>query len=364
MRLLFVVQGEGRGHLTQAISLWQQLQSTHHRVVACLVGKVNSDEFSSYLEGEIDCPVHYFASPNLIYNASGKGLSLNKTIKENLLKTPQFVKSLNKMQDWVSDYKPDLVINFYDFLCGLHQLTFRRSAPPMVCIGHQYLLLHPEFEFPDGQWFDRALININSFITSIRAKKLLALSFSPIENKKKIVSIPPLIRKEVLTGNTGMHNFYLAYLTNTGLLTELKTWHENHQNIEIHCFVKIEQEDEVKQIHKNLFVHKLNSSKFLRLMANAKGLITTAGFESVCEAIYFNKPVMMVPVPNHYEQACNAHDAAKFGAGIAQQNFNLDNFIEYIDSHESPTQTFKEWVETGKTRILAEIDQFDLELSI
>ena len=39
MRILFVIQGEGRGHLTQALSLRQKLVGEGHEVVGVLVGK-------------------------------------------------------------------------------------------------------------------------------------------------------------------------------------------------------------------------------------------------------------------------------------------------------------------------------------
>ena len=39
MKILFIIQGEGRGHLTQALSLRQMLQTEGHEVVGAMVGK-------------------------------------------------------------------------------------------------------------------------------------------------------------------------------------------------------------------------------------------------------------------------------------------------------------------------------------
>lgn len=364
MRIAFIVQGEGRGHITQAISLFQQLQGSNHTVVACLVGMIKKDAFSSIIEQELDANVHYFSSPNLIYNQAGKGLSLSSTLVQNLKKLPEHNRGLNKLKTWIDEYQPDLIINFYDFLAGVYQLRFPKSAPPMICVGHQYLLLHKEFIFPKKKIVDRFLVNLNSRFTALRAKKMLALSFSPYQNHKNIVSIPPLIRQTVLSEPTSDNNYFVAYLTNPALLGQLSDWHLNHTDIEIHCFIKVEQEQEVIQSHKNLFIHKLDAKKFLRLMANAKGLVTTAGFESVCEAIFYGKPVMMVPVPNHFEQACNALDASRYGAGISQENFNLDKFLNYTSEYASPMIPFKNWLAEGKSRLLAELDAFEHILSL
>lgn len=48
MKILFIVQGEGRGHLTQAISMERLLRSNGHEVVEVLVGKVNPDDFRDF----------------------------------------------------------------------------------------------------------------------------------------------------------------------------------------------------------------------------------------------------------------------------------------------------------------------------
>lgn len=362
MRILFIVQGEGRGHLTQALSLSQQLSKTRHEVVACLIGKETPDDFSSTIEEQLNVSTHFFPSPGLAYKAEGKGLSLRNTFLNNFGKTGRYLDSLKKMNKWIQKYQPDLIINFYDLLAGIHQLRYAATAPPMVCVGHQYLLLHPQFEFPEGRQLDRLLINLNSRITAMKAKKLFALSFSPVQSGQKIIGVPPLIRKEAISQPVHQFNYYLAYLTNPDLLRHLAKWHKDHQHLEMHVFIKTDQENEVEQWHKNLFVHRLDSDKFLRLMANAKALITTAGFESVCEALYFDKPIMMVPVPNHFEQLCNAHDAQRFGAGIAQQEFNLDKFMDYIQHHKSPGQQFRSWLEESREKIITEIDAFEAGL--
>lgn len=50
MKVIFVIQGEGRGHLTQALALKQMLLHEGHEVVKVLVGKSKNrviPEFSS-----------------------------------------------------------------------------------------------------------------------------------------------------------------------------------------------------------------------------------------------------------------------------------------------------------------------------
>ena len=79
------------------------------------------------------------------------------------------------------------------------------------------------------------------------------------------------------------------------------------------------------------------------MMEQCSGLICTAGFESVCEAMYLGKPIMMVPVPNHIEQEINAWDGQRAGAGISDTEFNLSRFISYLPVHQNISENFKTW---------------------
>ena len=66
MKILFIVQGEGRGHLTQAISMERLLRSNGHEVVEVLVGKSESRRLPGFFIRNIQAPVKQFISPNFL----------------------------------------------------------------------------------------------------------------------------------------------------------------------------------------------------------------------------------------------------------------------------------------------------------
>ena len=53
MKFLFIVQGEGRGHLTQAITLEEMLLRNGHEVVEVLVGKSSSRTLPGFFNRSI-----------------------------------------------------------------------------------------------------------------------------------------------------------------------------------------------------------------------------------------------------------------------------------------------------------------------
>jgi uncharacterized protein (TIGR00661 family) len=346
MKIAFIVQSEGRGHLTQAIAMYQILLKNQHEVVGVFVGGSEKPLPDFFLEA-IKSPIYQLRSPYLIFK--GRELSLWATALNVIRFMFDYLKSLRSLHQNLKALKPDLILNFYEVLGGLHQLCYKPKAP-MICIGHQYLLLHPDFEHPKGR-IHRFIINTNSRITALKAQKMLALSFDKMRDYQQIISVPPLIRNEVLNLKTSQKDFLLIYITNAALAQEIIDWQSKNPTVEIVGFWNKPS----KIINQNMIFNAINASLFLEKLSQCKGLVTTAGFESVCEAMYLNKPVMMVPVPNHYEQACNAKDAQRAGAGIASETFAFNAFEIYLLDYNPIKINFKNWVNESEKIFLEEI---------
>ena len=62
MKVIFVIQGEGRGHLTQALALKQMMEREGHEVVKMLVGKSKMRELPSFFVNQVGCPMEQFYS--------------------------------------------------------------------------------------------------------------------------------------------------------------------------------------------------------------------------------------------------------------------------------------------------------------
>jgi hypothetical protein len=144
-------------------------------------------------------------------------------------------------------------------------------------------------------------------------------------------------------------------MTHHSLSKQIIEWHQAHPEVALHCFWDNPNVSDEFTFDATLTFHRINSEKYLRKLASCKALVTTAGFESVCEAMYLDKPVMMVPVPNHFEQQCNAIDGVIAGAGITSQTFDLSKILEYLPTHTSQSPIFKNWYYRGEALFLKEV---------
>ena len=148
MKILFIIQGEGRGHLTQAITLESILRRNGHDVVEVLVGQSDSRRLPGFFNRNIKAPVKRFQSPNFLPTSANRRVSLVRSVGYNLLRLPAYVRSMYYINRRIRETGAELVINFYELLTGLTYFFFRPSVT-QLCIGHQYLFLHPKFRFPE-----------------------------------------------------------------------------------------------------------------------------------------------------------------------------------------------------------------------
>ena len=94
MKFLFIVQGEGRGHFTQAITLEEMLLRNGHEVVEVLVGKSSTRTLPRFFNRSIHAPVKRFISPNFLPTADNKRANLTKSFAYNLLRLPEYLRSM------------------------------------------------------------------------------------------------------------------------------------------------------------------------------------------------------------------------------------------------------------------------------
>jgi uncharacterized protein (TIGR00661 family) len=353
MKYLFIVQGEGRGHLTQAISMRNILIGHGHEVVEILAGKSQLREIPRFFYDKIQVPVHAYESPNFQVSQNNKGIQLYTSILHTIKHTKTYLRSIKFIRQRIDELKPDVVVNFYEMLGGITWLLHRPKVR-YICVGHQFLLLHPDFVFPKGYKTQIWMLNFLTKLTSTGAEKLLALSFIPMRDlpTKKIYVVPPLLRKEVLELTPANGNYILGYMLNAGYSEEIIRWHKTRSDIIVHFFWDKKDAPEDLEVEPNLFFHRINDVKFLEYMKDCSGYASTSGFESICEAMFLRKPVLMVPTAGHIEQRCNSVDGVRAGAGITSDKFDLDKLIEFIPSYNKGDE-FIQWVKQAEEKFIA-----------
>lgn len=153
-------------------------------------------------------------------------------------------------------------------------------------------------------------------------------------------------------------------MLNPGFADEILKWHKAHPDVPLHFFWDRADEAPVKVVDETLSFYYLDDKEFLYQMAGCRAYASTAGFESICEAMYLGKPLLMVPT--HIEQKCNAYDATvgvRFNPSMPQDirpavtadTFDLDRLLSFAENEYVPDQSFVVWVRSAEALFLREL---------
>ena len=356
MRYLFIVQGEGRGHLTQAIALSGMLRRNGHEVTEALLGESHAREIHRFFLEKIGVKVYSFATLSFKYKKDNKRVDLLGTILFNaeIRQLNKYKKSIRFIHERIRIQQPDMVINFYEILSGMTRFLYSLKIP-FIRIGHQFLLNHPDYRFGKGNHYETRLLRLHVLLNNVGASRNLALSFYPLRDypDEQIAVVPPLLRKEELEAQPSEGDYILVYMLNAGYEGEIRRWHRRNPHIRLYCFWDKKQAPEEWVVDDSLTFFTIDDEKFIRYMAGCRGYVSTAGFESICEAFYLGKPAMVIPV--HVEQQVNAEDAASTGYGIASSSFDIDKLISFMEKRPPSNASFRSWVDSAEAIFLKQL---------
>jgi len=325
LRIGFVVQGEGRGHMTQALALARFVRDAGHEVSRVWVGVSPHRSLPPYFVRGIDAEVDTFAAPVQVPDRRGIAMSPANTVADVVRRIPDFARATRKIHDGTRQL--DLVVNFLDLLGGMSRVL-HASAVPSVAVAHNYIFLHPELHPLPGSPLQRKAVLVWTRATAARSALCLALSFTPrpAVRAQRLEVAPPLLRAGLDAVPTSDEGFLLAYALNPGYGDLLAAWQRARPHVEVRCYVDGGAGALRSTPGPGFQVRDLDQERFLRDLGRCRAFVGSAGFEAICEAFYLGKPVLAVPTARHFEQELNAWDAERHGVARAGTYRDLDPF--------------------------------------
>ena len=342
--------------MSQALTLKEKLESRGHEISTVFIGAKNKEDLPAFFKSAFSCPIEILNSPSFKIDKKEQGIMIGKSILFSLSHLPNYLQSIKKIKRTIKKEAPDALISFYEPLVGAY-LRIYRDRRPAFFIGHQYFMEHPAFNPYFKNLSIKKIFKIYNFFTAPNRGVKLALSFSeePDYKSKKLFICPPLIRRAA-RGLSDSQDFYLLYLLNHGYSEKIISWSRANPGIKIEAFKKQLEEEET--ISKDLSFHNLSGEKFLNLLKNCRAYISTAGFDSIAEAAYLGKKIMMVPTKNHFEQEHNAIDAERAKIALKAKDFDLSLVNSCPQEKFSGLAQYKNWHDQNEDKIIEIIEKF------
>jgi uncharacterized protein (TIGR00661 family) len=344
-KCVFIVQGEGRGHMSQSIALKEYLEAAGHVVEAVFVGRPEKATLPDYFTESFQDKIQTFQSPYFLGTPNRKGIRVGRTLLFHIFRSHIYLRESARLRKEIDTLNPNVVYNFYDVVGAL---ALRKVNPTIqrIGIGHHFLLHLKDYFGAPGPMWHRSLLKHHTRIIMRSCNHVLALSFSEQKGSSMIKAIPPLIRRGYREISYRQGNRYLVYLLKEGYLYDLITMVRKDPLFQADVFTN---EIPEMELPKGLRVFPLSGSQFKELMSTCKGLITTAGFDVAAESAYHGIPLIVIPAINHFEQRCNGIDIEQHGIGL-----NVDRLEpgKIGRMQASDPAAFRKWVERSEELLL------------
>lgn len=302
MKILYGIQGTGHGHLSRARELLPELSK--HASVDVMVSGHNS-------RLELNKPIKYRKRGiTLTYDSNG-GVSVLGTLRD--LRPIRFISDVQSIT--INDY--DLVISDYE---PVSAWSAKFENVPSVGLSHQAAFLSPDTPRPLKRSRTAEAL-LQHFAPTDRA---IGFHFNQYDNFIE----PPIIRSAIQNLQVKRWNHVTVYLPayHHKVLQQIFApfTHINWHIFSPACSHKFEED--------NCLVHPVSYRAFLDSFATCSGVICSAGFETCAEAMYLGKKLLVVPIRNQYEQACNAAALEKMGVlvldGLEDCSLRFWNWLE------------------------------------
>jgi len=302
-RIMYGVQGEGRGHSSRSKLIIEHLLAQGHEVKI-----FTSHKAYDYLTEHFDDVTRILG---LGFVFDGERLDLLKTIQKNIqdgsIEAGDTIRVLVKC---VKEFKPHLAITDFEPF-----VPYAKSFNvPFLSINHQHILSHYRLEFPYPWRADyRAARTVTDNMYWFADHYYVTSFFFPPIKKtysRRSETIGPILRSEVLEQEPSHKGPIVIYATTPEARGVLESVKGSNDPFLAYGF---EQQSGQKD---NITFKPPSTDGFLRDVAAAKAVITNGGYTLMSEALFLGKPIYSIPIDHQFEQMLNGYYLQKLGYGL------------------------------------------------
>lgn len=352
MRIAYGVFGYGRGHATRTAAVLPALCAQHE--VKLFAGGDAYDSLSPHYEVE--------RIPTLGYAYDERGRpSAFRTLRNNLgLSLDILVRGrvFRRVRDAMSAFGPDVVISDAEPLT--HRVAHHLGVP-RIGFDHFGVMVYCKPEIPFGDRIrSRRDVLIYRMMMGQPQRVIVSSFYRAAARRAGVRVIGTLLRDEVFEVPPRRGDHLLVYL-NQGKHQFTGSIEEALRGTKLPIRIYGTSRDGVDE---NLRFCRLSNRAFLEDLAGCRALICTAGNQLVGEAMYYEKPMLVMP-EKCVEQRLNASNVERLGIGwqAAQEDVRSTTILAMLRHEKSFVSNIRRVARDGRRDALETLESFILELT-
>jgi uncharacterized protein (TIGR00661 family) len=350
MKILYGVNGEGLGHATRSRVVISHLIGQGHEVKVAASGRA-FPYLSQFLPDVDEIWGLEFA---LEHGEVDKWRTLTKNVHKGVRGIPQ---------DWhrgaavARSFGPDMVITDFE---GFVYLYAKRHRLPVISVGNIQMVdrCHHDAAVLDG--FRRDYIASRSFVHAKlprAAHYFITTFFWPPTRKGRTTLVPSLLRPEVLAAHPESGSHLVVY----GRISEHSVAALKASGVPARVYggkdnVTADEQDG------NLLYRPFSNDAFVEDLRTSRGVVASAGYSLMSEAVYLRKPMLALPLAGQFEQEMNARYLAALGYGTASAALDEPALERFLEREPQMAEAVAGYEQDGNVVALAEIDKTLAEL--
>ncbi len=351
MRILYGAVGEGLGHATRSRVVAAYLLEQGHEVKMAASGRA----FPYLSEHLPDVEEIWGLAFVLEHGTVNSWKTLTTNVRGGVRGIPA---DWRRGADVARAFAPHLVITDFD---GFAYLFAKSHRKPVLSVDNIQMVDRCEHDAAILKGIHRDYRTARAFVHAKLGRAnhyVITTFFRPRLRKQRTTLVPSLLRPEILAASPERGGHLLVY----GRISEASIAALEASGVPCHVYGARDGLDaEVQEGH--LSYRPFANEAFIDDLRTARGVVGSAGYSLMSEAVYLRKPMLALPLAGQFEQEMNARYLERLGFGTAASALDeaaLERFLADEPAHERALSGYEQ---DGNAEALAVIDGLVDELA-
>lgn len=350
MKILYGVNGEGLGHATRSRVVARHLINQGHEVKIAASGRA-----FPYLSQFFDDVEEIWG---LEFALEDGQVDIWRTLTKNVRKGYHGVpEDYRRGVETAKGFGPQMVVTDFEAFSYLYA---KRHRIPVISVGNIQMVDRCHHEPTVLAGYRREYLAARSFVAAklSRANRYIITTFFwPPTRKVRTTLVPSLLRDEVLAATPEQGDHLLVY----GRISETADAALKAAGVPAHVYggrddVTADQRDG------NLLYRPFANEAFIEDLRTSRGVVASAGYSLMSEAVYLRKPMLALPLAGQFEQEMNARYLSSLGYGTASSALDTPALNRFLEQESQLRENLAGYHQDGNAVAFAAVDSAIAEL--